>query len=293
MSSDFDAYYYATSCGRPYQRDEEWIRFFRQIAEKIKKGIEPGTVLDAGCAFGFLVEQLRGLNIQAFGVDLSSYAIEQTDPSIRPFCWVASLSDPLPQRYDLIVSIEVLEHMPQEQAELAIQNLCTVSDDILFSSTPFDYKETTHLNVHVPEYWAEQFALHSFYRDVNFDASFITPWAVRFRKRNEPLPRLIREYEQIFWPIHKENLDLRALAAETQNKLREAVQEKLSLQQKQLDLETQLGKYEQQLQNLQNVVENTQAEAIQVRRENEEIKHSKTWKLLRKISRLRYPFSKK
>lgn len=300
MTSNFDDYYYATSCGRPYQRDEQWLAFFRLIAEKIKTGIAPGSVLDAGCAFGFLVEQLRNLDVQAFGVDISSYAIEQTAPAIRPYCWVASLADPLPQRYDLIVSIEVLEHMPSEQAQLAIQNLCTASDDILFSSTPFDYKETTHWNVHVPEYWAEQFAQHSFFRDVNFDASFITPWAVRFRKRSETLPRLIREYEQAFWPMIKENVDLRALAAETQDKLREAIRENQNLHQKQQDLQTQLGKYEERFQTLQNEVENAQAEvsqahseAIQIQKENTEIKQSETYKLLRKISRLRHPFSKK
>lgn len=53
MNSNFDANYYATSCGRPYQRDEQWLQFFGMIAEKIKREIAPVTVLDAGCAFGF------------------------------------------------------------------------------------------------------------------------------------------------------------------------------------------------------------------------------------------------
>ena len=47
------------------------------------------------------------------------------------------------------------------------------------------------MNVRPPEYWAEQFARQGFVRDVDFDASFITPWAVRFRRSAEPLHRVI------------------------------------------------------------------------------------------------------
>ena len=31
----FDAYYYAHSCGRPYARDAEWLRFFATVADRI------------------------------------------------------------------------------------------------------------------------------------------------------------------------------------------------------------------------------------------------------------------
>jgi len=215
----FDDYYYATSCGRPYQRDDEWLNFFGTIAEKIKSEINPTTVLDAGCALGFLVEKMRKNDIQAFGCDISEYAISQTHESIKPYCWIASLTDPIQNRYDLIVSIEVLEHMNKAESELALKNLCNASDDILFSSTPFDYKETTHVNVNNPDYWSEQFAKHGFFRDINFDASFITPWAVRYRRRNEPVHRLVKEYEQIFWRLKKENSDLRVLASELESKI--------------------------------------------------------------------------
>ena len=55
----FDARYYAQSCGRPYGRDPEWLRFFGTIADRIVADIAPRRVLDAGCAMGLLVEALR------------------------------------------------------------------------------------------------------------------------------------------------------------------------------------------------------------------------------------------
>ncbi len=210
----FDARYYATGCGRKYERDEEWLAFFRGIADRIIADIGPQSVLDAGCALGFLVEGLRGRGVEAYGRDVSAFAIDNVHPSIRPYCEKGSIAEPLPRRYDLIVSIEVLEHMRADEARAAIANLCLFTDDILFSSTPFDYKEVTHFNVQPPEYWAELFAQQGFYRDVDFDASFITEWAVRLRRRQEPLHRIIRDYERGYWVLRKENRDLRALALE-------------------------------------------------------------------------------
>jgi SAM-dependent methyltransferase len=218
-SKMFDAHYYAHGCGElPYQRDQHWLSFFSGIADDIVRDIQPATVLDAGCALGFLVESLRNQGVEAYGVDISEYAIENVHESIQPYCWVGSITQAFPQKYDLIVTIEVLEHMPKEQADAAVANLCAHAEDILFSSSPSDYKEPTHFNVQPPEYWADLFARHGFYRDVDFDASFITPWAVRFRKRSEPIHRLIRDYERRFWLLWKENWDLRQQNRETREK---------------------------------------------------------------------------
>src|SRR5581483_4975462 len=166
------------------------------IAERIVSDIAPGSVLDAGCAMGFLVEALRDRGVEAAGVDISEYAIGKVREDVRCHCWIGSLTDPLPQRYDLIVCIEVLEHLSPHEAERAIENFCKNTDDVLFSSTPFDYKEATHLNVRPPDYWAERFARHGFFRDVDFDGAFLTPWAVRFRKSRDPFARVLANYQR-------------------------------------------------------------------------------------------------
>jgi len=228
LKNCFDAYYYAHCCGKPYGRLPEWFQFFSGISERVMSDIRPRKVLDAGCAIGLLVEELRKRGAEAFGVDISEYAISQVDESVKPFCWAGSICDPLPERYDLVVTIEVLEHMPKDQAEKAIENICRSTDDVLFSSSPFDYKEVTHVNVQPPEYWAEQFARQGFYRDVDFDASFMTPWAVRFRKRSEPDHLLVKDYERAFWLLWKENTDLRSLNLEMRdanNNLNEQVKQ--------------------------------------------------------------------
>ncbi len=220
MTSDskcFDADYYAHDCGKPYERTEEWLRFFDAIAAQIVRDVNPQSALDAGCAMGFLVEALRNRNVETFGIDISEFAITHAHPSIQLYCRVGSVTEPFPRSYDLITCIEVLEHLPPRDAELAVSNLCAHTSDVLFSSTPFDYREATHFNVHPPEHWAELFARCGFFRDVDFDASFITPWAVRFRRRAEPAHKLIRDYERKYWLLAKENSDLRANVIEMRN----------------------------------------------------------------------------
>jgi SAM-dependent methyltransferase len=220
----FDAYYFKHCCGAPYQRDERWMRFFGGIADQIVSGIQPKRVLDAGCALGLLVEALRTRGVDAHGVDLSSYAIANVAEPIKPFCTHGSIADDFADRYDLIVSIEVVEHMPARDAEKAVANICRHADDVLFSSSPVDYREPSHVNVQPPEHWAELFAREGFYRDIDYDASFITPWAVRFRRSSEPLPRIVRSYERRAWALTFAATEARSFATQVQRQLAEALE---------------------------------------------------------------------
>ncbi|MCL4507882.1 MAG: methyltransferase domain-containing protein [Chloroflexi bacterium] len=217
----YDEFYYRHCCGTVYVRNDFWLRFFGDIAERIRQDINPESVLDAGCAMGFLVEMLRARGVEAYGLDISAYAIEQVVDDIKPYCQVGSVLHPLPRRYGLIVTIEVLEHLTPQECDRAVANLCAASDDVLFSSTPDDYREATHINVRPPDYWAGLFARHGFYRDIDFDATFITAWAMRFRKAREPMHRLVEAYERRLWQQSKESAGARAFALESRNLLAE------------------------------------------------------------------------
>ncbi len=243
VSKTYDAYYYAHGCGPgPYERNAGWLNFFGSIADRIVSDLQPRSVLDAGCGLGMLVECLRQRGVDAYGVDVSEYAIQNVYPEIRPYCWVGSITEPLPRRYDLIVSIEVLEHLPPREAERAVENFCQHADDILFSSTPLDYKEATHFNVQPPEYWVELFARHGFYHDVTFDASFITTWTMRLRPTREPIWRTLGAYERRLWRLWQEIQATRQLAIEQRNELaaQEQVLHDLSEQAKHHDTTVQV-----------------------------------------------------
>lgn len=236
--ASFDAFYFCNCCGKPYQRDAHWLGFFGGIADRIVSDVRPRRVLDVGCALGLLVEALRERGVDGFGLDISSYAIANVYEPIKAYCRHASITQELQESYDLIVAIEVVEHMHGQDADLAIKNMCAHTRDILFSSSPVDRKEPTHINVRPPEFWAEQFARYGFFRDVDFDASFITPWAARFRKLEEPIHRVVRNYEKRFWELTVERNDVRSYSMETQKRLAATDEDRDRLRTQVNDLET-------------------------------------------------------
>lgn len=206
---EYGAYYFQHDCGVPYERNEHWLGFFGDVAEGIVRNLHPSSVLDAGCAMGFLVEALHKRGVEAWGVDISEYAISRVDESVRDRCRVASLTEPLDRRYDLIACIEVLEHIPPAEADAVLANLCGATDRLLVSTTPDDYSEATHLNVQEPEAWSAALAREGFLRDLDQDLSFLTPWATLYTRREEPLTETVRRYDRSWWRMRKETHEVR------------------------------------------------------------------------------------
>ncbi len=211
FSTVYDDRYYESHCGGiPYSRDEpHWMPFFAGIAKKIHDQLSPTSVLDVGCASGMLVEALRSQGIDASGMDISEWAIAQVPESIRPYCRVGSITEDLGGHYDLITCVEVLEHLPRSMASAAIANLCRHADTILFSSTPDDFDEPTHLNVESASYWAQLFAAHGFTRDFDVDASYLSLQAIVFRRSQPDLDGVISGYERALWNLKTELLGVR------------------------------------------------------------------------------------
>jgi len=89
LSSLYDEHYFRTYRGAPYGRGKVWLDLFRAMADGIVRELNPRTTLDVGCAFGLLVEALREVQVDAWGIDHSDYAIEQVREDIRPYLgWV-------------------------------------------------------------------------------------------------------------------------------------------------------------------------------------------------------------
>ena len=82
----YDEEYYRTGCGPvPYTRAEpQWLPFFGSVAEQLIRAFHPKRVLDAGCALGFLVEAFWDRGVEAWGIDVSPYAIAQVRRDMQP-----------------------------------------------------------------------------------------------------------------------------------------------------------------------------------------------------------------
>jgi len=199
----YNEQYYKSCCGVDGYIDSELIiEFFKKIAQNIKDHFNPATVLDAGCACGHLVAALRDLGIEAYGIDISEYAINQVRDDIKPYCVVAPLQtelpDSFPKKYDFIAHIEVIEHIQEPDAIKVLASLCKLSDRILFSSSPSDITEPTHVNVHPVEYWVSQFADHGFFPLMDHSHDYLTPYAMVF-ERSSAFPNLMSSFAKSWW----------------------------------------------------------------------------------------------
>ena len=223
-SADYKAGYFHGSLGPPYEYDEpHWQTFFGNIADSLVRVFEPTTSYDAGCARGFLVRALAERGVDARGGDISEYAIGDAPPDLAPRLEVRDLTNPFDERYDLVTCIEVLEHMAPDQARIAIGNLCAATDRIVLSSTPDDFTEATHINVRQPSGWAQDFAVHGFFRRTDIDAGFVSPWAVVLERATFSPVEIVARYEAMLAPLIREVDTKRRTLLEVRRELDESL----------------------------------------------------------------------
>lgn len=107
-----------------YRQDGRWVPVARDIISHY--GLhENSRVLDVGCAKGFLVEALVSLGIDAYGVDISTYAIANADRKVqhRLFWGSADNIRFLDHDFDLVLSINTIHNLPRERAKKALQEI--------------------------------------------------------------------------------------------------------------------------------------------------------------------------
>jgi SAM-dependent methyltransferase len=112
----------------------------RTVAALLVTSFAPRRALEVGCATGLLIKALRGYGVQAEGFDFSHWCIENADPQAGPWVrWGDVLELPVSgPEHDLVLALDVLEHLPPEKVPLAIGNLAAAlaAGGILFTVIP-------------------------------------------------------------------------------------------------------------------------------------------------------------
>lgn len=131
----------------------------RVIVPRLMGLLRPGSVLDVGCGTGaFLAELARSGVRECVGVD-GEY-VPREHLMIRPDQFrSADLTMPLDlgRRFDVVISLEVAEHLPESAAQDFVRSLARHGDLVIFSaSIPGQYGRH-HVNEQWPSYWARFF----------------------------------------------------------------------------------------------------------------------------------------
>jgi len=111
-----------------YYYDGRWKPVAKDIIEHFK--LSPGDkVIDIGCAKGFLVKDLVDLGIDAYGLDISEYALTNCVPEISDRLIIGNaLKLPFENNFfDLAISINTLHNLKKSDVIIAIKELQRVS----------------------------------------------------------------------------------------------------------------------------------------------------------------------
>ena len=196
----YDEKYYKHYDTCDYGNKEYWRPIFSKIADKIIEKFNPQTTLEMGCAYGYLVDELRKRGVEAYGIDISEHAIKSIDEKIQPYVYCMSALDDLPdyfpEKYDLVISIEMIEHLYEDDGLKVIDRMVSYSDKVLISSTDSDFDDPTHFNVKPREYWCDNFAKKHYYRELDEDYSFISQNTYLFEYKGEQYNKIIYNYER-------------------------------------------------------------------------------------------------
>ncbi len=121
--------------------------------------IQPKSVLDIGCGTGTWLKVFQDKGIKdVVGVDGSNVEKKLLAIPLDHFI-EHNLIKPLDlkRKFDLVVCLEVAEHLPIEYSDNIIDTLTVHSDNILFSAALPMQGGQNHLNEQPFEYWVEKF----------------------------------------------------------------------------------------------------------------------------------------
>ncbi len=175
MSDPFDADYFlrGKETGKSLYSDYRWLPDLTiPMAQAIVEhcGVHQGSrVLDFGCARGYLVRALRGLGYDAFGYDISRWALENADEEVKKYLYHKTENRPPweHQKFDWIIAKDVLEHV--EYVEIIVGQLMMGATGGIFVVVPLskfdggkyvvdDYeKDITHIQRYKLSTWAKMF----------------------------------------------------------------------------------------------------------------------------------------
>jgi len=178
------------------------------VVPRLLELASPHSVLDVGCGRGSWLAAFRARGVDdVLGVDGAWVTPESAD--IPPQALLHhDLTTPLDlgRRFDLVLSLEVAEHLPAEAASTVTRSIARHGDLVAFSAAVPGQGGTHHVNEQWPSYWVGRFAdlgfeLFDFLRPAIWEEPAIRWWyrqnlllfargeeAARLRDENEGLP---------------------------------------------------------------------------------------------------------
>jgi len=136
----------------------------RKIVPRVLRYVPCKSIVDVGCGIGTWLRVFEEQGVtDCLGIDGDYVDRDLMEISPRQFrAFDLRFPVRLERRFDLVVSLEVAEHLPASAADVFIDTLTSLGDVVLFSAAiPFQ-RGTNHINEQWPQYWAQKFSARGY-----------------------------------------------------------------------------------------------------------------------------------
>jgi hypothetical protein len=155
----------------------------RQVIPIIRQFVPVGSVCDVGCGVGTWLRAFREAGVQDI-LGLDGHYVDKNLLEIPSSVFhEADLRQPLrlDRSFDLAMSIEVAEHLPESRSFSFVEDLTRLAPVVLFSAAIPRQGGTAHINEQWQSYWAALFARCGFatcdvLRPIIWDNADIARW---------------------------------------------------------------------------------------------------------------------
>ena len=164
----------------------ESARAAAAFADIVSAELAPRSVLDVGCGVGTWLRAFLDAGAESVvGVDGPYVDRSRLEiPADRFVAWDLTrpleIPDRLPQTFDLALSMEVGEHLPEAASRTFVRSLTARAPAVLFSAAIPHQGGTDHVNEQWQRYWAGRFADEGFVTVDRFRAALWEDEAVPY-----------------------------------------------------------------------------------------------------------------
>lgn len=141
-----------------YMRQDGGQADANRFGELLIDRYEPSSVIDLGCGIGRFLKPFHDSDIDVFGIDASEYAV--STPVVDGMeLRQGDLTQPLDldRTSDIVLCVEVLEHLPPESASTAVETISEAAPIAIISIARPGQGGDYHLNEQPLEYWVDKF----------------------------------------------------------------------------------------------------------------------------------------
>jgi SAM-dependent methyltransferase len=150
--SPYDSLFYEDQKGGSYNSAQ-------QVVPYLIRFLQPASILDVGCGVGTWLKVFLEHKVEdVVGVDGEYVDRSQLLIPSEKFV-VADLTQglDLKRQFDLVVSLEVAEHLPTASSSLLVETLAAHGRVVMFSAAVPGQGGTDHINEQWPDYWKRLF----------------------------------------------------------------------------------------------------------------------------------------